>query len=192
MTCTHTHTHTHTHRHTHKEGSRGAHTHTHTPQVAAILTTATHEASLLAKDRAFDANGRVVDEAMRDSYVRLSLATSHSYRVGFVAWCARAGGQQAYVQGRVGGRWDDLSPVYDMYWGKGETRRNQFRGVRDPIHDILPFPIQGFTFRETPDLHSMRMAARRQDQRRKDSRSGGGKREGRMGRPSAGTVRRSA
>ena len=126
-------------------------------------------------------------EAMR----RLEACSYHSLRVGFAVWGARAGGERAYVQTKLGGRWERLSEVFDVYWGHGESRRNRLRGVRDPLLDKLPWPLQGFTFRSTeaPSLWQMRQTAvaagRAQGQRVGARKSGGrgGRREGVRGRP---------
>ena len=86
-------------------------------------------------------------------------------------------------------RWDVFSPQFDIYWGKGETRRGKFRGKRDPLLDKMPWPVQGFTFRDnTPSLFEMRATARGQH-RRTTTGNSGGRREGVQGRRTPGRVR---
>ena len=74
-------------------------------QVQHIINEAIQGAAKLAKDRADD------DQSMKDAYDRLMCASPHSLRVGFVAWAARAGGERAYVQSKLGGRYLQHSPA---------------------------------------------------------------------------------
>ena len=86
---------------------------------------------------------------LREAIERLKEATAHSWRVMYAVWAARMGGERGYVQAKLGGRWELLSLVFDVYWGRGESKRNRYRGERDPLLDKIPWPIQGMTFRST-------------------------------------------
>ena len=120
----------------------------------------------------------------RESLERLEESTYHAYRVGFAVWGARMGGEKGYVQTKLGGRWERLSEVFDIYWGHGESRRNKLRGERDPLLDQMPWPLQGFTFRSANagSLFEMRQTPGRRGEVR-GRQSGGGRREGVTGRP---------
>jgi len=139
------------------------------------------------------------DSAMKEAWRRLQRATPHSFRVGFVAWAGRAGGDGAYVQARLGGRWQITSDIFDLYWGRGETKRNKYRGSQDPIHKRLPWPKQGFTWRSNTtgwfEIRSLSRAAghRASNARRREVERGqradtGGRREGREGRREPGVA----
>ena len=162
-------------------------------QVSKILTEVIGGAKDIAQSRMQH------DPVMSDAFKRLQRATPHSFRVGFVAWGGRAGGEGAYVQARLGGRWQITSDVFDLYWGRGETRRNKYRGSRDPILDRLPWPKQGFTWRaNTAGWFEIRTTARAAGARAATSRrhavnvgqrvDSGGRREGREGRRGPGTA----
>lgn len=129
---------------------------------------------------------------LRESIERLSDSTYHGWRVGFAVWGARTGGERGYVQTKLGGRWERLSEVFDIYWGFGESRRNQLRGQADPLLEKMPWPLQGFTFRSmsAPSLWEMRQSAWTHGSRGNRTSKGGGRREGvtGKGRPGGRTI----
>jgi hypothetical protein len=158
--------------------------------VADIVVAVMRAAAVIARRRACEDTecGHANCADLRQSEARLRVSTSHSLRVAFAVWAARMGGERGYVQAKLGGRWELFSAVFDVYWGRGESRRARLRGQRDPLIDKVPWPVHGFTMRDTPDMSTLRMVGRGGGGRRPHG--GGGRREGARGRRGVWTTSR--